>query len=133
MCPQQAQTCSQCTPIRYVYSTGFTAKTYKYYFSPFKSLAPPTEMCCFFLCAVLRCDMMPLIPLHLIIGCPPPPLMSVTPLVLHVILGQHHCLLPFVCPMTHWMPLLVVRVKAMLLLIFHVPITHPIQVPTYCI
>ena len=39
----------------------------------FLSLAPPTGTRCSFLCAVLGRDTTPLIPLHLIIGCPPPP------------------------------------------------------------
>ena len=63
-CPQHDPNtplrCPSCTPIRYVHSIGFMAKTYKYYSSPL----PPTGMHCIFLCAILGCDMTPLVPLH---------------------------------------------------------------------
>jgi hypothetical protein len=46
-----------------------------------------SETCYSFLHAVLGCDTMPLVPLHLIVGCPTP-FMPITFLVLRVALGQ---------------------------------------------
>ena len=50
--------------------------------------------------------------------------MPPTPVV--PILGQHRRSLPSACPMTHWTPLLMVRVEARSLLILRMPVTHPI-------
>ena len=126
-CPQRdpntPSRCPSCTPTRYVYSTSFTAKTYKYY----SSLLPlPLERTAPFCAPSWDATRRPSSPCTLSLDAPHPPLVPVTPLVLHVILGQHCRSLPSACPMTHWTPLFVVRVKAMSLLISRVPVTHPI-------
>ena len=130
-CPQRDSNtpsrCPSCTPHKVCLFNQFYGKNLQVLFL---SLAPPTGTCCFFLRAILGCDTTPLVPLRLIIGCPPPPHppVPVTPLVLRVILGQHCRSLPSACPMAHWTPLFMVRVKATSLLISRVPVTvtHPI-------
>ena len=73
-CPQRDSNtpsrCPSCTPHKVCLFNQFYGKNLQVLFL---SLAPPTGTRCFFLRAILGCDTTPLVPLRLIIGCPPPP------------------------------------------------------------